>query len=100
MGATYFHNDLSNVVGFNGMFETLNLGSAITQGVETEIKVMPIPELTFTLAYTYLETEKTSSLDISQPEGARLPVGPGTNFTSRFPISGAGNSTPRSRRNS
>ena len=48
IGATYFHNDLSNVIGFNGMFETLNLGSAITQGVETEIKVTPIPELTFT----------------------------------------------------
>ena len=43
IGATYFHNDLSNVIGFNGLFETLNLGSAITQGVETEIKVTPIP---------------------------------------------------------
>ena len=76
IGATYFHNDLSNVIGFNGMFETLNLGSAITQGVETEIHVTPIPELTFTLAYTYLEAEKTSSLDIAQPEGARLPRRP------------------------
>jgi vitamin B12 transporter len=76
VGATYFHNDLSNVIGFNGMFETLNLGSAITQGVETEIHVMPITDLTFTLAYTYLDTEKTSSVDISQPEGARLPRRP------------------------
>src|SRR5436190_7496140 len=76
IGATYFHNDLSNVIGFNGMFETLNLGSALTQGVEAEIKVMPIPELTFTLAYTYLDTEKTSLLDINQPEGARLPRRP------------------------
>jgi vitamin B12 transporter len=76
VGATYFHNDLSNVIGFNGLFETLNLGSAITQGVETEIKVMPIPDLTFTGTYTYLDTEKTSSLDINQPEGARLPRRP------------------------
>jgi vitamin B12 transporter len=76
IGATYFHNDLSNVIGFNGLFETLNLGSAFTQGVETEIKVTPIPDLTFSLAYTYLDTEKTSSLDISQPEGARLPRRP------------------------
>ena len=76
MGATYFHNDLSNVIGFNGLFETLNLGSAITQGVETEIKVTPIRDLTFTATYTYLDTEKTSSLDISQPEGARLPRRP------------------------
>jgi vitamin B12 transporter len=76
VGATYFHNDLSNVIGFNGLFETLNLGSAITQGVETEIKVTPIPDLTFTATYTYLDTKKTSSLDISQPEGARLPRRP------------------------
>ena len=70
IGATYFHNDLSNVIGFNGLFETLNLGSAITQGVETEIKVTPIPDLTFTAAYTYLDTEKTSSLDIPHRRGA------------------------------
>jgi len=76
IGATYFHNDLSNVIGFNGLFETLNLGSATTQGVETEIKVTPIPDLTFALAYTYLDTEKTSSADISQLEGARLPRRP------------------------
>jgi len=76
IGATYFHNDLSNVIGFNGFFETFNLGSATTQGVETEIKVTPIPDLTFALAYTYLDTEKTSSLDISQPLGARLPRRP------------------------
>jgi len=29
---TYFHNDLSNVIGFNGLFQTLNLGAAETQG--------------------------------------------------------------------
>lgn len=76
IGVTYFHNDLSNVIGFNGLFETLNLGSAITQGVEAEIRVTPLPDLTFAAAYTYLETEKTSSLDIAQPEGARLPRRP------------------------
>src|SRR6266568_4459502 len=27
LGATYFHNDLSNLIGFNGLFETLNLGA-------------------------------------------------------------------------
>jgi vitamin B12 transporter len=76
VGATYFHNDLSNVIGFDGLFQTFNLGSAITQGVETEIKVTPITDLTFTAAYTYLDTEKTSALDINQPEGARLPRRP------------------------
>jgi vitamin B12 transporter len=76
VGATYFHNDLSNVIGFNGQFETLNLGAAETQGVETELRAMPITNLTLTASYTYLEAEKTSAADISQPQGARLPRRP------------------------
>ena len=75
-GATYFHNDLSNVIGFNGLFETLNLGAARTQGLETELKVNPLPDLTITATYTYLDTEKTSVADISQLQGARLPRRP------------------------
>src|SRR5439155_106172 len=45
LGATYFHNDLSNVIGFNGLFETLNLGKARTQGVECELRARPFDEL-------------------------------------------------------
>jgi vitamin B12 transporter len=76
IGLTYFHNDLSNVIGFNGLFETLNLGAARTQGIEAEIRVTPITDLTFLATYTYLDTEKTSVTDISPPEGARLPRRP------------------------
>jgi vitamin B12 transporter len=76
IGATYFHNRLSNVIGFNGLFETLNLGAARTQGVETELKLRPIQDLVFTASYTYLDAEKTSAADINQPEGARLPRRP------------------------
>jgi vitamin B12 transporter len=76
IGATYFHNDLSNVIGFNGQFRTLNLGAAETQGLETELRADPIPNLTFRVSYTYLDAEKTSSADISQPKGARLPRRP------------------------
>ena len=61
VGLTYFHNDLSNVIGFNGLFDTLNLGSAETQGLEAELHVQPIPNFVLTAAYTYLEAEKTSS---------------------------------------
>jgi vitamin B12 transporter len=75
-GATYFHNDLSNVIGFNGLFQTLNLGAAETQGIETELRAQPIADLLFTASYTYLEAEKTSLADISQPQGARLPRRP------------------------
>jgi vitamin B12 transporter len=76
LGATYFHNRLSNVIGFNGLFETLNLGAARTQGVEMEVKLRPMSDLTLTASYTYLDAEKTSAADITQPEGARLPRRP------------------------
>src|SRR5881398_187745 len=75
-GLTYFHNNLSNVIGFNGLFDTLNLGSAQTQGLEAELHAQPIANLTFTASYTYLDAEKTSSADISQLQGARLPRRP------------------------
>jgi vitamin B12 transporter len=75
-GATYFHNDLSNVVGLNGQFQTLNLGAAETQGVETELHAQPIADLFLTASYTYLEAEKTSAAGISQPQGSRLPRRP------------------------
>ena len=76
LGVTYFYNDLSNVIGFDGLFNTLNLGAARTQGAELELQATPIANLIFSAAYTYLDTEKTSSADINQPEGARLPRRP------------------------
>jgi vitamin B12 transporter len=75
-GLTYFHNSLSNVIGFNGLFDTLNLGSAETQGLEAELHARPILNLVLTAAYTYLDAEKTSSKDVSQLQGARLPRRP------------------------
>jgi len=76
VGLTYFHNDLSNVIGLNGLFDTLNLGAAETQGLEAELHAQPITDLMFTASYTYLDAEKTSSEDISQLQGARLPRRP------------------------
>jgi vitamin B12 transporter len=76
LGATYFHNKLSNVIGFNGLFDTLNLGAAETQGLEAEFRAQPVVDLLFTASYTYLDAEKTSSADISQLQGARLPRRP------------------------
>ena len=76
IGGTYFHNDLSNVIGFNALFETLNLGAAETQGVETELRATPITDLVLTASYTYLEAEKTDNANISQPQGSRLPRRP------------------------
>src|SRR5438067_693474 len=76
IGLTYFHNDLSNAIGSNGLFQTLNLGAAETQGLEAELRAQPIPNLVFMASYTYLDARKTSSADVSQPEGARLPRRP------------------------
>jgi vitamin B12 transporter len=76
IGLTYFHNDLSNVIGFNGLFETLNLGAARTQGIEAELRVTPIKDLTILATYTYLDAENTAAADISQLPGARLPRRP------------------------
>lgn len=76
IGATYFHNRLSNVIGFNGLFETLNLGAARTQGLEAELKIRPMNDLVFTASYSYLDAEKTSAADINQFQGARLPRRP------------------------
>jgi vitamin B12 transporter len=76
IGATYFHYDLSNLIGFNGLFETLNLGKARTQGVECELRARPFDELELVATYTYLDTEKLGTADVSQPPGARLPRRP------------------------
>lgn len=76
VGLTYFHNDLSNVIGFNGQFETLNLGAARTQGLEAEVRVTPATDLTLLATYTYLDAVNTSAADITQLPGARLPRRP------------------------
>jgi vitamin B12 transporter len=76
IGLTYFHNDLSNVIGFNGLFETLNLGAAMTQGIEAELRVTPMTDLTILATYTYLDARNTASEDITQLPGARLPRRP------------------------
>jgi vitamin B12 transporter len=76
IGLTYFHNDLSNVIGFNGLSETLNLGAAETQGLEFEIRATPIKDLTLLGTYTYLDAHNTSDAEVSQLPGARLPRRP------------------------
>ena len=76
LGLTYFHNDLSNLIGLNGLFQTLNLGAAETQGLEAELRAAPVKNLLLTASYTYLDAQKTSRAGISQLDGARLPRRP------------------------
>ena len=81
VGLTYFHNDLSNVIGFNGLFDTLNLGSAETQGLEAELHAQPIPNLVFTAAYTYLEAEKLPQKTFRSCKARVCRVGRAMRFT-------------------
>jgi vitamin B12 transporter len=76
IGATYFHNDLSNLIGFSGLFKTLNLGKARTQGLECELRARPLEQLELIATYTYLDAEKLGAADITQPPGSRLPRRP------------------------
>ncbi len=80
-GANWFYNHLSNVIGFDGNFSTLNLGRARTQGVEAFVSAEPIEGLTLRAAYTYLDARRTNGDDISQPNGARLPRRARNTFT-------------------
>jgi vitamin B12 transporter len=80
VAATYFHNDLTNLIGFNGLFDTLNLGAARTQGVEAMFELRPVRDLVFSASYTYLDAENISSADITQLPGARLPRRPRSEF--------------------
>jgi vitamin B12 transporter len=55
-GATYFHNDIKNLITDNADFTSLaNVGRAVTQGVESFASYQPLQSLTFRLDYTYTE---------------------------------------------
>ncbi len=77
-GANYFHNDLSNVIGFNSVtFATLNLGSGRTEGAETFAQWEPFDGLLLRGTYTYLDAVNTSSGRYGNlARGARLPRRP------------------------
>jgi vitamin B12 transporter len=72
IGLNYFHETTSNQIGYNDQFQAFNLGSARNQGVEVFLTFQPIPALTVTANYTYLDAVNTSGRDITQPAGARL----------------------------
>lgn len=72
-GANYFSNRLSNIIGFDNNFNTFNLGRARTQGVEVFARWEPVEKLVLNVSYTYLDARRTSSADITQLDGARLP---------------------------
>jgi vitamin B12 transporter len=55
-GVTYFHNNIRNLIADSADFTTdINVGRAVTQGVESFVAYQPIEVLTFRLDYTYTE---------------------------------------------
>ena len=88
------------MIGFNGLFDTLNLGAAQTQGIETELRATPIADLILTASYTYLDTEKTSSRTSLSRKARVCRAGREMKFTFQARISGGRNSGQRSKRNS
>jgi vitamin B12 transporter len=56
LGATYFHNNITNLIADSADFTTeINVGHAVTQGVESFVAYQPIQALTFRLDYTYTQ---------------------------------------------
>ncbi|HZE42825.1 MAG TPA: TonB-dependent receptor [Steroidobacteraceae bacterium] len=53
-GVTYFHNDIKNLIDTNAT-TYLNIGRAVTDGVESFVTYQPIRTLTFRLDYTYTQ---------------------------------------------
>ena len=55
-GVTYFRNNIKNLIDDNADFTTLvNVGRAVTDGVESFVSYRPIQELTLGLDYTYTQ---------------------------------------------
>ena len=52
---TYFHNDISNLIIYDGNFTLQNIGLARTEGGEFGLSFSPVTQLTFQGNYTYLE---------------------------------------------
>lgn len=53
-GATYFHNDIKNLIDFNNTFTSfVNIGRATTYGAETFVTIHPIDPLTLRADYTF-----------------------------------------------
>jgi vitamin B12 transporter len=65
-GATWFHNDIRNLIDYNAAFTSLaNIGVATTQGVESFLAVKPMDRLTLRGDFTYtLAQDDVSGLEL------------------------------------
>jgi vitamin B12 transporter len=65
-GATYFHNDITNLIAANATFTSLiNVGAATTQGVETFMSVAVTERFKVRADYTYTDAiDDTTGLEL------------------------------------
>jgi vitamin B12 transporter len=65
-GTTWFHNDIHNLISNNADFTTdINLGKAVTQGVESYVAYQPLAVLSLRADYTYTDaTDETTHLEL------------------------------------
>lgn len=54
-GATWFHNDIENLINYDAAFTPVNVGRARTQGVESFVAWKPLEALTLRADYTYTD---------------------------------------------
>ena len=64
--ATYFQNNITDMIQWSldpstFLFTPLNVGNAVTYGVETEIKLRPAPIAELTFNYTWLSAKDTGT---------------------------------------
>jgi vitamin B12 transporter len=63
-GVTYFHNNIKNLIDTNAT-TYINVGRAVTDGVESFVSYQPIRSLTFRLDYTYTQaTDEMTLLEL------------------------------------
>ena len=64
-GATWFHNDIRNLVGYDAKFSPINIGKGQTQGVESFIAWAAMPALSFRADYTYTDsTDEVAHIEL------------------------------------
>ena len=65
-GATYFHNDITNLIAANASFTSLeNVGAATTEGVETFVSVAVTERFKVRADYTYTDAvDDTTGLEL------------------------------------
>jgi vitamin B12 transporter len=73
-GATYFHNDIKNLIDYNASFTTdINVGKAETDGVEAFVAYRPIESLDLRADYTYTEAnDEITHLELERRPKSKL----------------------------